>query len=830
MALFPADRSYVQAVLDAVARAGKAPADMRYFAARESSPADYCRERVRGCGIYVAVVGFRYGSLVPGEAISYTELEFEAAATAGLPRLVFLLEEPSTLPARLADAERGAVEEFRRRLRGAGLIVRTFTSHDSLELEVFHALAELGGSRPAAVPRQLPPALAGFAGRASELAALDRIWSGAADGPVIVAIVGMAGAGKTALALRWAHQAAAAGHFPDGQLYVNLRGFDPGGQVTDPAEAVRGFLEALGVAAEQIPAGPVEQAALYRSELAGRRMLIVLDNARDAGQVSPLLAGEPGCLVLVTSRHQLSALVSAYGARPVTLGPLTAAEARELLARRLGASRVSAEPMPVQEIITHCARLPLALALVAARGALHPDFPLHVLAAELRDPADRLDPLSSLDHRADIRTVFSWSYRALSPPAARMFRLLGLHPGPDIAVPAAASLAAVPLRRARALLSELADAHLITEHAPSRYACHDLLGDYAAALARNTAQAARRRDAILRTLDHYLHTARAAAQLLFPHHDLPAPPPRSAGATPQHLSDQDQAQAWFTAEEPVLAAAVSAAADNAFPAHAWQLAWAAAEYLYWRGHWHRLAAITSRALTAAQQSADPQGQATMHRILASACARLNRPGDARAHHGSALEQYHLAGDLAGQAHTHQDMAMAAEILGNFQEVLRHAEHAQVLYQAAGHPRGQARALNNIGWAHAQLGNYADAITHCRQALALHQAARDQQGQAVTWDSLGQAYSQLGHHQQAIACHQRALDLHPHLANRYHHAAILTHLGDAHLAAGSPSAARAAWQDAHTILHDIGHPEAEQILARITAHDTTTSPGTTTAIA
>ena len=235
MAAFPGGRAFVQAALDAVGRAGMVPVDMRYFAAREGQPADYCRQRVRGCEIYVAVIGFRYGSMVPGEAVSYTELEFMEATAAGLPRLVLLLDGTAALPARLADANRRAVERFRQRLHNAGLIVRSFTSDAGLELEVFHALTELTVGRPEVVPRQLPAAVPHFAGRLAELAALNSLAPQAGDsaeGTVVISVIdGTAGIGKTALAVHFAHQVA--GHFPDGQLYVNLRGFDPGGPPDD---------------------------------------------------------------------------------------------------------------------------------------------------------------------------------------------------------------------------------------------------------------------------------------------------------------------------------------------------------------------------------------------------------------------------------------------------------------------------------------------------------------------------------------------------------------------------------------------------------------------
>jgi DNA-binding SARP family transcriptional activator len=313
-------------------------------------------------------------------------------------------------------------------------------------------------------PAQLPSALSAFAGRDTELASLDAILpvadeadSGRPGAVIIAALSGTAGVGKTTLAVHWAHRVSA--RFPGGQLYVNLKGFGPGGEALDPSEAARGFLEAFGIPAVRIPADLPGRAGLYRSVLAGKQVLVVLDNARDVEQVRPLLPGSAGCLALVTSRNHLTGLVAAEGAHPLALELLSAADARDLLIRRLGASRVTREPAAVDDIITRCARLPLALSIAAARAATSPGFALAVFAAELREATRVLDPFDGGDLATDIRTVFSWSYGTLSPAAARLFRLLGLHPGPDIGLAAAASLAAIRPDQVRAPLAELIRPH-----------------------------------------------------------------------------------------------------------------------------------------------------------------------------------------------------------------------------------------------------------------------------------------------------------------------------------------------------------------------------------
>jgi tetratricopeptide (TPR) repeat protein len=592
----------------------------------------------------------------------------------------------------------------------------------------------------------------------------------------------------------------------------------------DPAEAVRRFLDALHVPPERIPADLDAQAALYRSQLAGRRMLIVLDNARDTAQVRPLLPGAPTCLVLVTSRNQLSGLVAADGAHPITLDLLTPGEARELLARRLGGDRVSAEPEAVEEIITRCVRLPLALAIVAARAAAHRHVPLRFLAGELRDTHDRLTTLSTTDDPyTDVRAVFSWSYHALTPDAARLFRLLGLHPGPDLAAPAAASLAGLPASTVRPMLAELTRASLLVEHTPGRYTFHDLLRAYATDLTHTTDPDQQRRDATHRMLDHYLHTAHLADRLLYPSRDpitLTPPQPR---VTLQHTADYQQAMAWFTTERPVLLAAVDHAAALGFDTHTWQQAWTLSTFLNRQGHWHDLAVTGRAAVAAAGRLADPAAQARAHLGLARAYTRLGHFDDADTQLRHALNLYRQVGDQAGQAHTYNNLAHLWERQGRYAQALDHARQALALFRAAGYQAGQAYALNAVGWYHALLGDYQQALTCCQQALTLFQELDDRYGQANTWDSLGYAHH-LGHHEQAITCYQHAFTLFRDLGDRYYEATILTHLGDTHHTAGDPDAARDAWQQALTILDDLDHPDADTVRTKLHHLDPTSPRG------
>ncbi|HEV2374493.1 MAG TPA: tetratricopeptide repeat protein [Streptosporangiaceae bacterium] len=662
----------------------------------------------------------------------------------------------------------------------------------------------------------LPPDIPGFVARRAELAHLEGFLAADLGQPTttVLTIVGTAGVGKTCLAVHWAHQIA--DRFPDGQLYVNLRGFDPSGQVMDPAAAMRRFLDALQVAPERIPADLDAQVALYRGQLARRRILVLLDNARDTAHVRPLLPGAPDCLVLITSRNQLTGLAVADGAHPVTLDLFSTAEARELLSHRIGSGRLTAEAGAGDEIITRCARLPLALAIVAARATTHPHLPLAALASELRDRNARLDTLTTDDQYTDVRAVFSWSYHTLTPDAARLFRLLSLHPGPHISVGAAASLAAHPIDQVRPLLAELTRASLLAEHIPGRYTRHDLLHAYATHLTHAIDLDEQRRAAAHRMLDHYLHTAHAADRLVHPARDPITLTPAQPGVTPEHPTGREQALAWFTAEHPVLLAAVEHATTNGFHTHTWQLAFTLSTFLDWRGHWHDLAHTSRTAVAAAQQQADPTVQARAHRILARAYTILGRFDDAHNEFHNAFDLDREAGDQVGQANTHHRLAYLWGQQGHLMQALDHAQQALQIFRAADHQRGRADALNNVGWYHALLGDHQQTLNYCAQALTLQQDLGNHRGQAETWDSLGYAHHHLGQQTRAITCYQHALALYQDLGERYHEAETLTHLGETHHAADNPEAAHDAWHQALTILNDLGHPDADTVRAKL--HD------------
>jgi DNA-binding SARP family transcriptional activator/tetratricopeptide (TPR) repeat protein len=668
---------------------------------------------------------------------------------------------------------------------------------------------------PRVVPRQLPAAVPHFAGRTAELKALGELVSQAMEGDargVVWVLAGPAGVGKTTLAVHWAHRVA--DRFPDGQLYVNLRGFGPDGRPVTAAEALRGMLRAMQVPSAQIPESVDAQAALYRSMLAGQRMLVLLDNAGDAGQVRPLLPGHPGCPVLVTSRSELTGLVAAEGAHPLSLDVLSEPDACELLVGRLGAQRVMAEPAAAAELARLCAGLPLALSIAAARAAARRSLRLATLAAELRSDAERLDALGTGDAGSSVREVFSWSCRQLSDPAARMFRLLGMHPGPDISAPAAASLAGTPVPPARRAVAELARAHLVAEPGPGRFGFHDLLRAYAGELASTGAAAAGRRAAMHRMLDHYLVTANTAYPLLYPARDPLALSPAEPGTTPEPVTSRAQARAWFAAEHQVLLAVAAQAAAAGFDAHAWQLPAAMSEFLDREGHWHDLAVTQQSALAAAGRAGDRRGQAHAHHGVALACLRFGSYDDGRAHLKQAIEAFRLLGDRSQQARSRIFLGNALGEQGRHAAAWRQTSGALRLYQGLGHRAGQAHALTNLGWHAAALGDYPAALSCCQRALELHRELGNALGEAHAWDYLGYVRDHLGQHDDAIACYRRALGLLGEVGDRSEQGAVLTRLGDAHRALGDRPAARDAWQQALAVLDDLHHPHAGQVSSRL----------------
>jgi tetratricopeptide (TPR) repeat protein len=665
-------------------------------------------------------------------------------------------------------------------------------------------------------PRQLPADLAGlFVGRDAEFAALSDLLGVATDDASVVAlsaIGGTAGIGKSTLAIRWSH--ASSEQFPDGQLYANLRGFDPGGEPLRPEFVIRSFLDAFGLPPERIPSDTEAQAALYRTLLSEKKILLLLDNARNVDHVRPLLPGSPTAKVLITSRDNLVGLVP-MGARLITLDTLSDADSLALLARAVGAHRTDAEPEAVAEIIEYCGRLPLALAVVAARAAERPTFALQLLADELRDSRERLDALETGDSSTSVRSVFSWSYGVLSARAARMFRLLGLAPGANIGLPATASMAGVDLGEARAALSELTRAHMISEMTPGRYSFHDLLRAYAAETAERDTTPGERNEARTCLLDFYLHNAFRAERSLYPQRDNIV-----LSSTPEAISllefdSYAAAMQWFLQEHANLRDAVQQAAELGHDGHVWQLAWCMSTFLDRQVQWRDYAETQRAAVDAAHRLDDSAVQALTHRLLATAYTFLGEHDRADQHLDVALQIFIDVGDVSGQARTYFNIALSHERQGRFAGAAESAARSIAMYRSAGHTMGAARVLGWLGWYQALDGALQEALASCEEALAALRELGNRWEEAHATHHLGYAHHHLGRPAVAIGFYERAATFFRELNDPYYRSRVLTDLGDAHLALGNDSAAALAWHRAAEILNGFGgHPDLERVLGRI----------------
>ncbi|MFC6089727.1 ATP-binding protein [Saccharothrix lopnurensis] len=681
--------------------------------------------------------------------------------------------------------------------------------------------------RPApAVPRQLPAAPHSFTGRARQLAELDRALgdpgsgsgdpaarSGGSAAVVISAIGGAGGIGKTWLALRWAHRLAE--RFPDGQLFVDLRGFSPTGAPVPPGAAVRGFLDALGVDPGRLPADLDAQAALYRTLVADKRVLVVLDNAADADQVAPLLPGGRSCAVLVTSRRKLTGLIARHDARHVDLDVLTEAEARALLERRLGAVRPAAEPGAVAELLALCRGFPLALGILAGRARTDPGLPLAQLVADLREFG--VEALDDDDPTVSLPAVLATSYRALTAEQRVVFGLLGIAPGPGTGLAAAVSLTGLSAARAARVLRGLREVSLLERDAHDRYAMHDLIHSYAAGTAHRHLPAGVWEAALRRVLDFYLHTARAADHLLEPYRPAPRVGPPAAGVVPLALPDVPAALAWLDVEHAALLAAARAAADLGWHEHVGHFAWVLESFHLRRGHRHDALAVWRAALGAAAHV--PEARAGAHKLLGHACARLGRHEEAVEHLHRALELAERDGDVDEQAYTLRLLGQAWGERGDDRRALEHARRALDLFRVLDLPVWEAAELNAVGWYSARLGDYGTAREHCRAALAVYRRHHYPAGEAGTLDSLGYVAHLGGCHEEAVGHYLRSLALYREHGDTYTTAVVLEHLGDARAALEQSGSAAAAWREALELYRGQGRDgDAERVRGRLDALD------------
>ncbi|WP_116200161.1 AfsR/SARP family transcriptional regulator [Amycolatopsis circi] len=645
------------------------------------------------------------------------------------------------------------------------------------------------------VPRQLPAAPGVFAGRCAELDRLDDVLGPAGDGGAVAvaAITGAGGIGKTWLALRWAHRHAH--RFPDGQLFVDLRGFGPDGTPMDPSVAVRGFLDALRAEPGRVPLDPNARAALFRSTIAGKRMLLVLDNAADSAQVAELLPGGGGCAVLVTSRNQLSGLVTRHGAHPLRLDPLSAAEARAVFVGRFGEARMIGQAPAAEELAALCGGYPLALGIVAGHAQARPQLPLRALVDELRGQG--LRAFDDGDPSASLPAVLSWSHRALAAEEVTAFALLGVAPGPDTGLPAAASLLGLPRNETATLLRRLERSSLLDRGADGRYRMHDLVRQHA----RDTADAIPERvraAALSRVTDFYLHTAHAADRRLNPHRDPVLLDEPAHGAQLDPPASDEVAMAWFDSEHRCLLAVQEQAAARDQHRVVWNLAWALEPFHRRRGHLHSRLAVWQAALASAAHLPDPAAHILTHRLIGRAHSDLTQHDKAIDHLHQSLTLAEHQHDRVNQAHAHRTLAAAWAQLGNDRKARDHAERALRMCRALDDPVWEARAHNAVGWYAAQLGEHDQARAHCEQALALFDRNEDPEGKATTLDSLGYLEHAAGHHPRAITHYRNALTIFRDLGATYQLADTLDRLGQLHTTLSQHDLAHAAWREALTL--------------------------------
>ncbi|WP_413755435.1 AfsR/SARP family transcriptional regulator [Streptomyces sp. MMBL 11-3] len=667
---------------------------------------------------------------------------------------------------------------------------------------------------------------------------------------VVSAVSGTAGVGKTALAVHWSHRMRE--RFPDGQLYADLRGYDTDEPVS-AADVLTGFLVALGVPGAEIPLRPDDRSARYRTELSGRRMLVVLDNASSSEQVRPLLPGAGLCRTVVTSRDTLSSLVSLHGAHRLVLDVLPIDDAVRLLSRLIG-PRAAAEPGAAAVLAEQCGRLPLALRIAAELALSRPDSPLSTLTAELEDRRGRLELLDSDDDpRAAVRAVFSWSYDRLPAGAATTFRLLGLHPGPDVDAYAAAALCGRPVADTRADLELLARSHLIQPTRDGRYGMHDLLRVYAAWQAERHDGAADREAASVRLLTHYLAAACAAMDVLLPAESHLRPRVEAPDTELPPFSTTADAQAWLAAEHRVLSAVTAAEAARGRARYAVGLATTLHRHFDSRGLFTDALVVHGNALRAARAAQDRQAEAEVHTCLGTMHRRLARYDEAVGHHtraldlcremglpvlearnltnlgvlhelrgqyreaaerhGEAVVLFRKAGDVGGEADALNNLGIVHELLDDYETAAVQHRQALTLYRAIGHDFGEASALGNLGIVLSRLDRHATAAGHFEQALALFRRLGHRGGEAHALSNLGDAHHRLGHHEQA-ATHQRAaLALFQRTGERYGEAGSLNGLGEALHGSGRQDEAAAAHRSALALATEIEEKE-EQARAHI----------------
>jgi len=666
------------------------------------------------------------------------------------------------------------------------------------------------GAQGGAVPRQLPAAVACFTGRDGELAALTGLLEagqGARAPMVISAIGGTAGVGKTALAIEWAHQVA--DRFPGGQLYVNLRGYDLSDPVA-PADALAGLLRALGVPGQDIPDEIEERARLYRSRLAGQRVLVVLDNARDGEQVRPLLPGDPGCLAMVTSRDALSGLVATDGARRLDLDVLPLADAVGLL-RSLTGRRAEDDPEAAAELAGLCARLPLALRIAAELASTRPEVPLAELVAELE--GSRLDVLDAGEDRADVRAVFSWSVRQLPEEVAGAFALTGLHPGGDLDVHAAAALTGTTVGQARRVIGRLHRASLLQAAGSGRYGMHDLLRAYAREQAAANDARGSCQQALTRLFDYYLGAAAAAMDILFPAEARQRPSIALTTTVVPEFPGRAEARAWLDAERANLVAVVAHCAGHGWPDHATGLARTLFHYLMAGSYLPEAHTIYGHALHAARLSGDLAAEARALNGLGSMDLMKGHFRDAAGHYQAALQRHRQRGDRASEAQVLRNLGITEQEQHKHRSAADYYRQAIAAFEDAGNRLYAARAQTELADIETELGFYDQASEHLERALRVFREAADQRGEARALSGIGDLNGRRGELTQAAAFFEQSLAIFRGLDHPASVAAQLCNLGEVGLRRGEYQQSIEYFREALALFQEAGSQHGEIVVLR-----------------
>lgn len=737
----------------------------------------------------------------------WVRYEIRRALERGVPIVPVLLDgaalpDPTRLPA-----------DVRRLVYHQTMRIR----HEHLAADVVRLADRVMDLVPAAVrpsghlvPHQIPAGGGWFVDREEQLGRLDALLLAAERNGVNVAVIsGIAGVGKTGLAVRWAHQAVES--FPDGQVYLDLHGYGIEPPLSS-AEALASLLRSLGTDRPEVLASVDERAARYRTLLSERKVLVLLDNVRSVAQVRPLLPGAGSSAVLITSRHQLGGLAVHHAAERVRLSPLDDTDAMRLL-RTIVGKRVVADPAAAQRLVTLCSNLPLALRVAAEQAVARPALRLRDLVEELTDEHARLDVLDSGDPYSTVRTVFTWSYQGLDERSAAAFRALGVHPGHTFDLRTVAALTGRTDSAATAALKVLTDAYLVIELGSSRYSMHDLLQVYAREVANG--QFEERRDNLRRLFDYFLHTSERADRVLTPHRfRIPLDGDATAGLI---INDPVSARQWFDRERENLVA-MCRVDDPAFDSRRWQLAFVLRGYFYLSKHLDGWVDTHTQALDACTRKGDRHGEALTRNNLGMALVAGGRLEEAMSHYQQAERLFDAEGDLHGVSNALANQATVLRRWGSYDDALRNQRRALAYYRDSGAKRNAGITLRSMARVHVDAGQFGDAVRCAEEAVDVALGLVQDLDIAQAFNVLGTAQHRAGEAELAEIATRQAIEFSRRCGSRYEEARAAYRLGTLAAESGETDSARRWWRTALDIYRELGSSEAEQVAADLAGLD------------